>query len=354
MGEDAKKEAVYFNLKHPAGYSSPKKLREATKDPTVDQWLSSQLAYSLHKPVRKKFLTRTYKTSGINDLWQMDLMEMIPYSRVNKGYKYILTCIDVFSRFARVQPLKSKRGDEVAKAISRMLKEKPVHIQTDLGKEFYNSHVISLLKRHKIKHYSVYSQFKAAYVERFNRTLREKLNRYFTHTGRKVWHNVIQVIVDTYNHTKHRGLEFMRPIDITKENESMLWEQQQQQQQESRQGIHSKNKIKLMDYVRISRLKGPFLKNFDQNWSDEVFQVVGIDRKQEPSMYILQDLNGEVVKGKFYRQELQSIGSQLPLLYRIEKIIRTRGKGKHKQYYVKWVGYDSSHNSWIKASNVNQ
>jgi len=277
---------------------------------------------------------------------------MIPYSRINKGYKYILTCIDVFSRFARVQPLKSKRGDEVAKAISRMLKEKPVHIQTDLGKEFYNDHVIALLKKHKIKHYSVYSQFKAAYVERFNRTLREKLNRYFTHTGRKVWHDVIQVMVDTYNHTKHRGLQYKRPIDVTKENESQLWEQQQQQKQQSGR-IHT-NTVKLMDYVRVSHVKGPFLKNFDQNWSDEVFQVVGIDKKQEPPMYILQDLNGEVVKGKFYSQELQSIGSELSQLYRIEKIIRRRGKGKHKQYYVKWVGYDSSHNSWIKASNVDQ
>ena len=341
---------TYYNLKNPAGYSSLKKLKEATKGKNIDKWLRTQLAYSLHKPLKRKFPTRSYKTSGINDLWQMDLMEMIPYSRVNKGYKYILTCIDVFSRFARALPLKNKSGDEVVKAISHMLsssEKPPVHIQTDSGKEFYNSHVSKLFKKHSIHHYTVYSQFKAAYVERFNRTVREKLNRYFTHTGKKVWHNVLQDVISTYNNTKHRGLLNKRPNDVTKENEYTLWSQQQQQHQQP-----SKSKLTLLDYVRVSRVRGPFLKNFDQNWSDEVFQLVAVDTKQSPPMYTIKDLNDQVIKGKFYAEELQSIGPELPQIYRIEKIIKSRGVGKHKQYFVKWVGYDSSHNSWIKASNV--
>lgn len=347
-------EQIYHNLNHPAAYGSKKKLKTAaTKHTTqeVNDYLKGQLAYTLHKPIKKKFPTRQYKTSGINDLWQMDLMEMIPYSRVNRGYKYILTCVDVFSRYARVQPLKTKKGEEVSKAISKMFVKNvtPIHIQTDLGKEFYNTHVRTLFQKHKIIHYTVFSQFKAALVERFNRTLREKLNRYFTHTGKKVWHNVLQTIASTYNKTKHRGVNNFCPADINKEdNEHHLWSKQQEQQKQQKSNTH----IKLLDYVRVSRLRGPFLKNFDQNWSDEVFRVVAIDNRQSPVMYVIQDLHGELIKGKFYAQELQSIGTKPPSLYRIEKVIRTRGKGKHKQYLVKWLGYDSTHNSWI--SNVRQ
>jgi len=80
----------------------------------------------------------------------MDLMEMIPYSSVNKGYKYILTCIDVFSRFVRALPLKTKNGKDVFEAIKRMIVPPPRHIQTDLGKEFYNKDVQNLFKNTRL------------------------------------------------------------------------------------------------------------------------------------------------------------------------------------------------------------
>jgi hypothetical protein len=96
-------EEIWTNPKNPAGFGGVSKLSKrvsATKKETQN-WLSTQLAYSLNKPMRKRFPTRAYRTFGINDLWQMDLMEMIPFAKINKGYKYILTCIHVFSRFAR-------------------------------------------------------------------------------------------------------------------------------------------------------------------------------------------------------------------------------------------------------------
>ena len=335
-----------------------KKGKKVINGRVVHNWLTDQLAYTLHKPAKKKYVTRRYKTSGINDLWQMDLMEMIPYSKINKGYKYILTCIDVFSRMARAQPLKNKTGIEVSRAIEKMLSKSstsmsPTHIQTDMGKEFYNSHVKMIFKKYSINHYSVYSQFKAAYVERFNRTLRERLNRYFTHTGKKVWHNVLSTIIDTYNKTKHKGLyNNLSPLQVTKENEHIQWLHQQKQDGEER--IRKSNHIKLFDYVRVSHAKGPFLKNFDQNWSDEVFQVVAIDTKDKPVMYIIKDTLDQVISGKFYGEELQTLGDKPPQVYRIERVIKSKGKDKDKQYYVKWVGYSSQHNSWVDANDINK
>ena len=182
----AAQKEIYYNVKHSAGYGGVKRLAEHVDN--SEGWLSTQPTYTLRKPIKRKFPTRKYTTSAIDDLWQMDLMEMIPYATINKEYRYILTCIDVFSRFARATPLKSKGALELRNSIKGMLKDTtPRHIQTDMGKEFYNKLVRELFQRKNIKHYSVYSQFKASLVERFNRTLREKFNRYFTHTGKKIW-----------------------------------------------------------------------------------------------------------------------------------------------------------------------
>lgn len=177
---------IWTDPKNPESFRGVEKLMKAAQKSRkkTQKWLSSQLAYSLNKPMLKRFPTRAYKTYGINDLWQMDLMEMIPYSKINKGYKYILTCIDVFSRFARAVPVKTKSANDMEPAIKSMFKDgHPDNLQTDLGKEFYNSKVQSLIKHLKINHYSVFSQYKAAHVERFNRTLRDALKKYFVHTG---------------------------------------------------------------------------------------------------------------------------------------------------------------------------
>jgi len=355
MSTQTKFEHVYYDPSNVGGFGGIEPLSKATKDKSkvnAQKWLQTQPTYSLHRPFRKTFPTRKYVTSGPNELWQMDLMEMIPYARINKGYRYILTCIDVFSRYARAQPVKNKTGEAVANAIRPMLSKlsPPRYIQTDLGKEFYNKHVQSLFAKHKIKHYTVYSQFKAALVERFNRTLREKLNRYFTHQGNKIWYKILPTLVDTYNRSKHRGIGGRCPIDVTDENAFELWQEQEQQLQ---RGSMDGRPIPLLTYVRISRIaKGPFNKNFDQNWSEEVFRVIAHDQKTKPNMYVIEDLNHNVIQGKFYREELQDIGPVLPTVFRIEKILQTKGKGKDKRYFVKWHGYDSSHNSWVSAASM--
>lgn len=319
----------------------------------VKSWLATQLAYSLHKPMRKKFPTRSYATSGLNDLWQMDLMEMIPYAKINGGYKYILACIDVFSRFVRALPIKTKSASDVAEAVSKLISHvTPRHIQTDMGKEFYNKIMQSLLQKNGINHYSVTSQFKAAVVERFNRTLRQKLARYFTSRGNKKWIDILPTLIDTYNKTPHRGIFNMRPIDITSETEHELWQRQQQQREQTTKTSETKA-IPINNFVRISKItNSPFVKNFNENWSDEVFRVVAVNKKSKPYMYVIEDMKGELIEGKFYKEELQDIGSKSPSIARIEKVIATKGKGVYKQYLVKWYGYDSKHNSWVKAKDL--
>ena len=140
-------------------------------------------------------------------------------------------------------------------------------------------------------------------------------------------------------------------MDETRDTEAHLWSLKNAK---SSTVVKSEKPLNLLDYVRISLIsmtRLQFNRNFDQNWSDEVFRVVGIDTKASPTMYIIEDESGNVVDGKFYKAELQHIHDK-PEVYRIEKIIRTKGKGAYKQYLVKWHGYSNEHNSWIKASQI--
>jgi hypothetical protein len=128
-------ERISTNPKDPAGFGGVSKLskRVSASKKETQSLLSTQLAYSLNKPMRKRFPTRAYRTFGINDLWQMDLMDMIPFAKINSGYKYILTCIDVYSRFARCKGIKSKSANDIFDAVSTLFKDvHPKNLQTDL------------------------------------------------------------------------------------------------------------------------------------------------------------------------------------------------------------------------------
>ena len=295
--------------------------------------------------MRKRFPTRPYRTTGINDLWQMDLMEMIPYSKINKGFKYILACIDVFSRFGSAIAIKTKSAAEMSEAVQKLFSlNHPVNLQTDAGKEFYNSKVKSVLDSLKINHYSVYTPNKAAVVERFNRTIKDRLKKYFVAQGNKTWITVLPKIISSYNHSPHRGLNGLRPVDVTSKNESKILKVKM-----SKMVPPKKILYKIGDFVRISKYNAsPFIKNFDQNWSDEVFQITNISKKYSPVMYVIKDYENNEIVGKFYEPELQVI--PYPDTFRIEKILKTKGVGKHKQYYVKWHGYKIP--SWTSAANI--
>jgi transposase InsO family protein len=220
---------VYYDADNPASYGGVKRLANAGRtgtQATLD-WLITQRPYTLHKPVRKRYSTRPYKTGMIDQHWQVDLVEMIPYANVNDGYRYILTIIDLFSRFAWAEPLRDKTAIEVEAAFRRVFAQgrQPQRLQTDNGREFDNRVVQHLLNIENIRFFTVKSQFKAAVCERFNRTLKTKMWRYFTHTGNYRWVDVLPDL-SSYNNSVHRSIG-VAPINVTNENEHELWLRQE-------------------------------------------------------------------------------------------------------------------------------
>ena len=344
-------ESVYFNVGHPAGYGSVNSLIKATGLPRskVTAWLRKQRTYTTHKPARIHFPTRRYITRGLDHQWQADLVEMRPFARENQGYHYLMTVIDMFSRYAMARPLRTKTAADVIEALKSIFateKRKPKYLQTDQGMEFESRQVRAYLQREGVEQFSVKSQFKAALVERFNRTLKTKMWRVFTHQGNYRWVDILQPLVDSYNNSHHRVLG-RKPVDVNEMNEVNVW--LHLYGKVKKPGLRKKTKFKVGDRVRISKAKGLFEKGYLPNWSEEIFAVHSINRKYEPITYRVADSKGEVIEGSFYPYELQLV-DDTDRVYTIEKVLRTRGKGQRKEYLVKWLGYDET--SWVKEADL--
>lgn len=308
-----------------------------------------RIVQELHRSARRNFPRRSYVMRGINDTFQADLIEMIPWANENRDYRYILMVIDVFSKHAWAKALKNKTGVEVTKAMAAIFETKPNNIprnlHTDEGKEFYNAQFQNLMKKHNINHYSTYSIKKASIVERLNRTIMNRLWPMLNLQGSHKWFEILQPIIDSYNRTKHRTIK-MRPIDVNKKNESTLLHTVYRKNQTINvDNVSKKNKFKVNEYVRISKYKSLFEKGYTPNWSTEIFRIVKVI-PTEPTTYHLSDLNGERIKGCFYEHEL--LKTKSTDVYLVEKIIQRKGN----KVLVKWLGFDDSHSSWINASDV--
>jgi hypothetical protein len=309
------------------------------------------IAEELHKPALKNYPRRKVTLKGLDDLYQADLVEMKPYGNVNHGFKYILTVINCLSKFAFAVPLKNKSGSQVAEALAPIFaKHKIKNLQTDQGTDFFNSHVKALTKKYKINHYHTFTELKASIIERLNRTLKSKMYKLFTARGSYEWVSILPQIVKTYNATKHRTIG-MKPKDVRRKHVKMILDRifkvKPLKILKKRRGhnIESKPKFKVGDKVRISKIKKTFAKGYIANWTNETFTIYAV-KPTRPVTYILQDSKGEILRGGFYQQELSK--SYTGDVHFIEKILQRKGN----MVKVRWSGYDATHDSWVKKSDL--
>jgi transposase InsO family protein len=158
---------------------------------------------------------------GIDHQWQADLVDLAKLSSYNKGLKYLLTCIDVLSRYAWVVPLKDKTGKTLKDAFQFIFKSgrRPIRLQTDKGNEFTNRVFQKFLKVHFFTTYN--EETKASIVERFNRTLKTKMWKSFTHRETLTYVDVLPDIVESYNHVVHRTIG-IPPAEVTWANQTTV------------------------------------------------------------------------------------------------------------------------------------
>ena len=185
-------------------------------------------------------------------------------SRKNKGIKYLLCAIDLYSKYAFVIPLKDKKGISIFNAFNKIIKQsnrKPNKIWVDQGGEFYNNVFEKWLSDNDINMYSTYNEGKSVVAERFIRTLKNKLYKHMAATGKNVYYDVLDDVVNKYNKTKHSTIK-MKPIDVKNSKRVFIDEHNEKD-----------IKFKVGDRVRISRYKNIFAKGYAPNWSSEIFIV---------------------------------------------------------------------------------
>ena len=197
----------FFDLK----VASPDKKSVGSGAKLIRQ--NEQLADELHKPIIRKFKKRKVYSAFKDIIWGADLADMQLLSKYNKGIRFLLCVIDIFSKYAWVVPLKDKKGISIVKAFQSILKQsnkKPNKIWVDKGSEFYNAYFKKWLRDNNITMYSTHNEGKSVVAERFTRTLKSKIYKYITSTSKNVYIDKLDDIVDEYNKTCHTTIK-MKP-----------------------------------------------------------------------------------------------------------------------------------------------
>ena len=344
MDRKSSLDVVYTDPRRPGSFGGVSMLKRygGRSEWETRKFLSGRDAYTLHKPRRIRFPRRKTYSKGIADLYQIDLVDLSSLSPFNDGMRYLLTCIDVFTKHAWAIPIRTKSAREVSDAFERILGDGKCNmVQSDKGTEFLNSTFRSMLKRHGIHFYTSENEdLKASVVERFNRTLKTKMYRYFTHVSTRRYLDVLDDLVQSYNNTYHRSIG-MTPAEVGRHNEEEVRARLYPPKPKS-----YKWKYVVGDRVRIAMQRRPFRKGYLGDWSKEIFEIAS-RLPTTPVTYELRDLTGELIKGRFYEPEVQKVFKSSDDYFDVERILKTRKRGGKIQYLVSWKGYPAKFNSWV-------
>ena len=267
------------------------------------------LAKEVFSPQITKFKRQRIIPLYKDETWSADLIDKSSLSKYNNNYKFILTVIDIFTKYAWAIPLKNKSGLSITNGFKIVLSEspqggsenrKPEKLWVDRGSEFYNKTFKSLLKEYGtgkaasgIELYSTYSDLKAVFIERFNRTLLHIINKPMFINGDGNWVNILNDAVITYNNNIHSTIN-MTPVDASNNPDKVKY---------TFNFKNIKPKFKVGDYVRNADKRNIFSKGYTSNWNRELFKFNEVLKTQPPT-YKIEDINGEIIEGKYYEQEL--------------------------------------------------
>jgi transposase InsO family protein len=322
---------LYLTLGDAAGFTTPTTLLREVRSRgkysftlrQIRDYLSEYEAYTLTRQRREKFRKVPFISHYTYEIVQIDLVDMIKYSKDNDNFKYWLTAVDSFSRKAHIQILKDKKGATVASAFKRIVSEIPGKIYStysDLGSEFRSSDFRKMLDSLNIRH--IFSPTAhAPIVERFHRSLKMRLNRYFIHKRTFSYIHILDHLLKSYNNSHHSSIN-MRPNDVSLSNQFTVYKYMKSKNEPPPIAPY---KFNLGQSVRISFEKKPFDREMGERYSREIFQILKRYRRHNINLYKLIDCSKEYIIGTWYENELQAVTSNTSDLFEIESVLRKRG-----------------------------
>ena len=303
----------YYDFSNPGSFSGISGFRKNNpefKNKHITPYLKGTPTYTYHKQYVRKFPRNKFYAEKIDHMWQIDLIDLssIRNKFYSQNYGFALTCIDAFSRYAWVEPMKNKTAEESKKALERIIAKgrKPAIIYSDGGSEFkgvfekycQENQIIIIINQNA-------PHIKAAIVERFNRTIKQKMWRVFTYLGKKQYSNILQKLVQSYNNSFHRSIG-TAPSKVTKDNQEKIHDYQYGDLNSLDNFIEFE--FKVGDYVRVLFDKdNTFEKGYVQKWSSEICVVVH-QNPTNPPTYSINNTNTKLTLRPFYyAQELQKV-----------------------------------------------
>jgi len=256
------------------------------------------IADELHHEFRKSKHLLKVKVFAKDDIWSADLVEMPKEGK----FKYILTVIDLYTKYAWAIPVANKKGITISDAFEKIMKKSgrtPTKMWVDQGKEFYNKDV----KKLSFEIYSTNNDGKAVVIERFNRTLKQMMFKLFTEKGNQKWLHLLPGVVKTYNNKNHRTIG-TTPQIASDNPKSIVHKVYRNNFQNELKLAKRKLKFKVGDRVRMFKWKSHFEKRYTSQWTPEIFIVYKVN-STVPVTYEVEAEDGEEIIGKFYENELQ-------------------------------------------------
>jgi len=256
------------------------------------------IADELHHEFRKSKHLLKVKVFAKDDIWSADLVEMPKEGK----FKYILTVIDLYTKFAWAIPLTDKKGITIADTFQKIMKDSgraPIKVWTDHGNEFYNQNI----KKLPFEIYSTNNEGKAVVIERFNRTLKQMMFKLFTESGSQKWLHLLSDVVKTYNNKVHRTIG-TTPQKASDNPKTIIYKVYKNNFENELMSLKKKPKFKVGDRVRMFKWKSLFEKGYTAKWTHEIFIVSKINNTT-PVTYEVEAQDGEEIIGKFYENELQ-------------------------------------------------
>ncbi|KAL3088378.1 hypothetical protein niasHT_028731 [Heterodera trifolii] len=298
-------EFLYKDLSSPVAFTSVEPLlREARKTQPkinrtdVQNYLASQRTYTLHRQAKRRYRRLPTLAPGLHTEWQADLAIFDRLAKQNSGYKYLLVSIDTLSRQVFVEPVKTKTSTNMIIAFSRIFKRSkyiPWKVLTDQGKEFTARAVQHFFRAKDVEHFCMLTspQFHAGMAERANRSIKERLYRYFTERNTYKWIDVVQDIVRAINHLPNSTIG-MCPADVNFKNAEAL---RQKLHDAAENVVRSKPRYRVGDRVRIEKYKHVFQKGYLPRFTNELFKVAEVHSERSPVVYRLRDDHNEIISG---------------------------------------------------------
>ena len=316
----------------------------------IEDFLSTKYGYTRHKETTKRYQNPTYKYFKRYQ-WQADLIEISNVAEENKNYKFILSVIDIYTRYAWLRLLKTKKALEVCTQFEDILStvnEKPLTLYTDKGGELKNRLLEKLCLDNKIKLFHSETSYHAPFIERFQRSIQRIISQYCTENATYQFYDKLQLLLHTYNSRPHRMLGGLSPKEVeadpnnahvASENEKYLSKFKKK-----------RPKYKKGTLVRIKSEKVTFHKGYRPTFKTEIFKIVQVKDNLPVPLYTLGSLDDqEILIGNFYQFQLTPVKQTQ---HRIQQVLK-RDK-KNQRSFVRWEGYPERFNSWVEDSSISK